>query len=60
MYHGEVGGLVLISTGGMDENTLKAQEKYFLAPVMVFIMKHGNYEKMKPKLVKAGHEPYSK
>lgn len=55
MYHGEVGGLVLISTGGMDENTLKSlKKKYFLAPVMVFIMKHGNYEKMKPKLVKAG------
>ena len=55
MYHGEVGGLVLISTGGMDENTLKSlKKKYFLAPVMVFIMKHGNYEEMKPKLIKAG------
>lgn len=55
MYHGEVGGLVLISTGGMDENTLKSlKKKYFLAPVMLFIMKHGNYEKMKPKLIKAG------
>ena len=50
MYHGEVGGMVLISTGGMDENTLKSlKKKYFLAPVMLFIMKHGNYEKMKPK-----------
>ena len=55
MYHGEVGGLVLISTGGMDENTLKSlKKKYFLAPVMLFIMKHGNYEEMKPKLIKAG------
>ncbi len=55
MYHGEVGGPVLISTGGMDENTLKSlKKKYFLAPVMLFIMKHGNYEKMKPKLIKAG------
>lgn len=55
MYHGEVGGLVLISTGRMDENTLKSlKKKYFLAPVMLFIMKHGNYEKMKPKLIKAG------
>ena len=45
----------LISTGGMDENTLKSlKKKYFLASVMLFIMKHGNYEKMKPKLVKAG------
>lgn len=50
-----IGGLVLISTGGMDENTLKSlKKKYFLAPVMLFIMKHGNYEKMKPKLIKAG------
>ena len=55
MYHGEVGGLVLISTGGMDEQTLKSlKKKYFLAPVMLFIMKYGNYEKMKPKLIKAG------
>ena len=50
-----IGGLVLISIGGMDENTLKSlKKKYFLAPVMLFIMKHGNYEKMKPKLIKAG------
>lgn len=27
MYHGEVGGPVLISTGGMDENTLKSLKK---------------------------------
>ena len=55
MYHGEVGGLVLISIGGMNENTLKSlKKKYFLAPVMLFIMKHGNYKKMKPKLIKAG------
>ena len=41
-----IGGLVLISIGGMDENTLKSlKKKYFLAPVMLFIMKHGNYEK---------------
>lgn len=39
----------------MDENTLKSlKKKYFLAPVMLFIMKHGNYKKMKPKLIKAG------
>ena len=54
MYHGEVGGLVLISTGGMDENTLKnLKKKYFLAPVMLFIMKHGNYKKMNQKPVTA-------
>ena len=54
-YPGETGGLVLISTGGMDENTLKSlKKKYFLAPVMLFYMKHCNYEKLKPRLIKAG------
>ena len=61
MYHGEVGGLVLISTGRMDENTLKSlKKKYFLAPVMLFIMKHGNYEKNETKTDQSRHEPYSK
>ena len=54
-YPGETGGLVLISTGGMDENTLKSlKKKYFFAPVMLWYMKHCNYEKLKPKLIKAG------
>ncbi len=53
-YHGEVGGMVLISTGGMDEKTLKSlKKKYFFAPLMLFYMKHCNYEKLKPKLLKA-------
>lgn len=53
-YHGEVGGMVLISTGGMDEETLKSlKKKYFFAPLMLFYMKHCNYEKLKPKLLKA-------
>lgn len=53
-YHGEVGGMVLISTGGMDEETLRSlKKKYFLAPLMLFYMKHCNYEKLKPKLLKA-------
>ncbi len=52
-YPGEAGGLVLISTGGMDENTLKRlKKKYFLAPIMLWYMKHCNYEKLKPKLIK--------
>lgn len=35
-YPGEVGGLVLISTGGMDEATLKSlKKKYRLAPLML-------------------------
>ena len=54
-YHGETGGLILISTGGMDVNTLKSlKKKYFLAPVMLWYMKHCNYEKLKPRLIKAG------
>ena len=54
-YPGETGGLVLISTGGMDANTLKSLKKqYFFAPVMLWYMKHCNYEKLKPRLIKAG------
>ena len=54
-YPSEVGGLILISTGGMDAATLKSlKKKYFLAPLMLFYMKHCNYEKLKPKLIKAG------
>ena len=54
-YPGEVGGLILISTGGMDENTLKSlKRKYRLAPVMLWYMKRCNYEKLKPKLIRAG------
>ena len=54
-YPGEVGGLILISTGGMDAKTLKSlKRKYFLAPLMLWYMKHCNYEKLKPTLIKAG------
>ena len=54
-YPGEAGGMVLVSTGGMDAETLKTlKEKYFFAPVMLWYMKHCNYEKLKPKLIKAG------
>ena len=54
-YPGETGGLILISTGGMDANTLKSlKRKYFLAPLMLWYMKHCNYEKLKPTLIKAG------
>ncbi len=54
-YPGETGGLVLISTGGMDENTLKSlKKKYRLAPLMLWYMKHCNYEKLKPTLIKTG------
>ena len=43
----------MISTGGMDAETIKSlRKKYFLAPLMLFYMKHCNYEK--PKLIKVG------
>ena len=54
-YPGETGGLILMSTGGMDANTLKSlKRKYFFAPLMLWYMKHCNYEKLKPTLIKAG------
>ena len=54
-YPGETGGLILISTGGMDTATLKSlKKKYFFAPLMLWYMKHCNYEKLKPTLIKAG------
>ncbi len=54
-YPGETGGLILISTGGMDADTLKSlKRKYFFAPLMLWYMKRCNYEKLKPRLIKAG------
>ena len=54
-FPGETGGLILVSTGGMDEATLKSlKKKYRLAPLMLWYMKHCNYEKLKPTLIKAG------
>ena len=54
-YPTEVGGLVLISTGGMDAATLKSlKRKYFFAPLMLWYMKHCNYEKLKPRLIQVG------
>ena len=54
-YPGQVGGLVLISTGGLDAQTIKSLKKqYRLAPLMLWYMKHCNYEKLKPKLIRLG------
>ncbi len=54
-FPGETGGLVLISTGGMDEATLRSlKRQYRFAPLMLWYMKHCNYEKLKPTLIKAG------
>ena len=54
-YPGETGGLILISTGGMDAAALKTlKKKYFFTPLMLWYMKHCNYEKLKPTCIKAG------
>ncbi len=54
-YPAEVGGLVLVSTGGMDAATLKSlKKKYFFAPIALWYLAHCNYEKMKPRLIKMG------
>ena len=53
-YPWEAGGLILIATGGMDEKTLKTLKKqYRFGPLMLWYMKHCNYEKLKPRLIKA-------
>lgn len=53
-FPNETGGLILMSAGGMDERTLKSlKRQYFFAPLMLWYMKHCNYEKLKPRLIKA-------
>ena len=53
-FPNETGRLILMSAGGMDERTLKSLKKqYFFAPLMLWYMKHCNYEKLKPRLIKA-------
>ena len=40
-YPSEAGGMILISTGGMDEATLKSRKKnYRLAPLRLWSMQH--------------------
>ena len=54
-YPGQVGGLILISTGGLDAHTIKSLKKqYRLAPLMLWYMRHCNSEKLKPKLIRLG------
>ena len=53
---GREGGRTLVFlNGGMDAATLKSlKRKYRLAPLMLWYMKHRNYEKLKSTLIKAG------
>lgn len=54
-YPGETGGLVMISTGGLDANTIKSlKRQYFFAPLALWYLKHCSYEKLKPKLIRLG------
>ena len=54
-YPGETGELVLISTGGLDANTIKSlKRQYFSAPLALWYLKHCNCEKLKPKLIRLG------
>lgn len=54
-YPGKTGGLVLISTGGLDANTIKSlKRQYFFAPLALWYLKHCNYEKLKLKLIRLG------
>ena len=54
-YPGETGGLVLISTGGLDANTIKSlKRQYFFALLALWYLKHCNCEKLKPKLIRLG------
>lgn len=54
-YPNEVGGLVLVSTGGMDAATMKTlKKKYFFVPLALWYMAHCNYEKLKPHLIQLG------
>ena len=46
---------MLISTGGLDANTIKSLKRQsFFAPLALWYLKHCNYEKLKPKLIRLG------
>lgn len=46
---------MLISTGGLDANTIKSlKRQYFFAPLALWYLKHCSYEKLKPKLIRLG------
>lgn len=60
-YPERVLGLGLFSTAGLDENTIKnAKKKYRLLPLMLWYIKHSNYEKLKPKLINTSLKKYAK
>ena len=60
-YPEMVDGLGLFSTAGLDENTLRTEKKkYRFLPLMLWYMKHSNYEKLKPKVIQSCIKNYAK
>ena len=60
-YPQMVTGLGLFSTAGLDEKTLKTEKKkYRFAPLLLWYMKHCNYEKLKPRVIDSSLKNYAK
>lgn len=60
-YPEMVNGLGLFSTAGLDENTmLTEKKKYRFLPILLWYMKHSNYEKLKPKVIRSCIKNYAK
>ena len=60
-YPQMVTGLGLFSTAGLDEKTLRSQKKkYRFAPLLLWYMKHCDYEKLKPKVIESSLKNYAK
>ena len=58
-YPGETGGLILISTGGMDKNTLKSlKKKYFFCAVDAVVYETLQLRKAEAEADKSKSEPY--
>ena len=60
-YPEMVEGLGLFSTAGLDESTLRSQKKtYRFLPLLLWYMKHCDYEKLKPKVIRSCIKNYAK
>lgn len=59
-YPQMVTGLGLFSTAGLDEKTLRIEKrKYRFAPLLLWYMKHCDYEKLKPKVIESSLKNYA-
>ena len=53
-YINEVGGLVLLSTAALSEYTIKKlKHKKIFVPLLLWVISHFNYDKLKIKLIKS-------